>query len=125
MVVSDYNHYMNTEYTFDENIVSDLHKDAHGFRPCQNWWADWQSENAVGKQIIWDDLIDALGAANVEEDRRQQEAILKLEAQIVAIMAWPRQTREDAIRWIDEAFDAGGDREYLCYLLGVPYRYFG
>ncbi len=24
-------------YTFDEDIVSDLHKDAYGFRPCEGF----------------------------------------------------------------------------------------
>jgi len=29
-----------------------------------------------------------------------------------------------ALRWIHEAEDTGGDNEYLCYTLGLPYRYF-
>jgi len=28
------------------------------------------------------------------------------------------------IRWLLEAHDAGEDRDYLCYLLGVAYGYF-
>jgi hypothetical protein len=32
--------------------------------------------------------------------------------------------REMAMRWIHEAEGSNGDDEYLCFLLGLPYRYF-
>jgi hypothetical protein len=34
------------------------------------------------------------------------------------------KTREMAMRWIHEAEGSNGDDEYLCFLLGLPYRYF-
>jgi hypothetical protein len=39
---------------FDENIVSDLHKDARGFRPTQYWWDQWTQCNDAQKQFMWD-----------------------------------------------------------------------
>lgn len=47
------------EFTYgnsSNDTVSDMHMDAYGFRPSQNWWADWQSSNPVGKQQTWDEL---------------------------------------------------------------------
>jgi hypothetical protein len=32
--------------------------------------------------------------------------------------------RAMAMRWVHEAEETGGDDEYLCYTLGLPYRYF-
>jgi len=32
--------------------------------------------------------------------------------------------REMAMRWVHEAEGSDGDDEYLCFLLGLPYRYF-
>ena len=31
---------------------------------------------------------------------------------------------EMALRWIHEAEETGGDDEYLCYCVGLPYGYF-
>jgi hypothetical protein len=31
--------------------------------------------------------------------------------------------RETAIGWVTESFDVSGDRELLCFHLGLPYRY--
>ena len=31
---------------------------------------------------------------------------------------------EMALRWIHEAEGSNGDDEYLCFLVGLPYRYF-
>lgn len=51
-------------YTFDERSVSDLHKDAFGFRPGEYWWREWQAASMDEKQQLWDDLIAALDNAN-------------------------------------------------------------
>ena len=40
-------------YTFDENLVSDLHKDAYGFRPSQSFWATFAASNGVQFGLIW------------------------------------------------------------------------
>jgi hypothetical protein len=32
--------------------------------------------------------------------------------------------REMALRWIHEAEGSNGDDEFLCYLVGLPFRYF-
>lgn len=113
-----------TTYTFDENTVSDLHKDAFGFRPCQNWWADWQSMNPIGKQQEWDSLIVSL-ERRIEEDKADEayavEKFVKLVETTIAAGAGDVET---AHRWIMEASDCNGDWEYLCWTHGLPYRYF-
>lgn len=49
-----------TKFTFDPNSISDLHKDALGMRPGQDFWADWALADDIEKQEIWDSLLKML-----------------------------------------------------------------
>lgn len=112
-------------YTFDENILSDLHKDAYGFRPrSEEFWAEWDSADNDGKQRIWDGLLDAVDRAIETEREIQQEAIAEFESTVRSIMATVAgSTREDAIRYLHDQFDTQGSIESLEYELGVPFGY--
>ena len=111
-------------YTFDENIVSDLHKDAFGRRPCQNWWADWGSMNAVGKQQEWDYLIGAMEQRENERKEDERVGVLKFEANVAKTVANGAADRATAIRWMmDAEGTCNGDVEFFEYLMGVPYGY--
>ena len=115
---------MTKTYTFDSNIVSDLHKDAYGFRPREYFWAEWADADDDSKQRIWDELIEEMKASDDEEKRRQQAAIAATEVRIQKIMNMVAgSTREDAIRFLDDAYDTGGDINFLEFHLGVPYGY--
>ena len=63
-------------YTFDENIISDLHKDARGYRPVQGFWNMWNESSDDTKQDVWDMLIEELNAA-MEVQRTEEENALK------------------------------------------------
>jgi hypothetical protein len=112
------------DYTFDADIVSDLHKDAYGFRPSESWWANWYSASDAGRQAIWDDLLVALDAEIQEEEQRQKASIDKFEALVAINLQAGAADRATALRWIMDVSEAGGDWEYLCYLKGLPYQYF-
>ena len=58
-------------YTFDENIVSDLHKDAYGFRPAGSWWMMWEEASDLRRQEIWDNLVDDLNHSMDQEKQAQ------------------------------------------------------
>ena len=57
-------------------------------------------------------------------------AILKFEVFITDLMTnglpsgLVAADRETAIGWVTESFDVSGDRELLCFHLGLPYGYF-
>ncbi len=115
---------MEKQYTFDEKIVSDLHKEAYGLRPGADFWLEWDYATADEKQQIWDSL---LSEAQSEADRERQD-------QLDAEAAFERHverttrlvagsTREDAIRYMHDSFNTNGDVEYLEYILGVRYGY--
>ena len=113
-----------TQYTFDENTVSDLHKDAYGYRPCKFFWASWHEANDEFKQKIWDELIVELNESIRKEEAEQQVAIAATEVRIQTIMKMVAgSTRQDAIRFLDDAYDCRGDISFLEFHLGVPYGY--
>ena len=112
------------EYTFDENIVSDLHKDAYGSRPGERFWVEWDLTDNDGKQRMWDALLDDAERAVENEREYQQEAIADLEDRIRFMMSTIAGCqREDAIRYLHDTYNTHGDIEYLEYHLGVPYGY--
>jgi len=114
-----------TTYTFDENILSDLYKEAYGFRPrSEEFWAAWDSADNDGKQRIWDNLLDAAVADAAYERQCQQEAIADLEHRIRFMMNTVAGCdRASAIRYLHDAYQTHGDVEYLEFNLGVPYGY--
>jgi hypothetical protein len=113
-----------TQYTFDAHIVSDLHKDAYGYRPREYFWAEWHAADDAGKQRIWDELFADLCDSIEQEKRSQELSIAALEQRIQQILdTVVGSTRADAIRYLDEAYDCRGDISFLEYHLGVPYGY--
>lgn len=112
-------------YTFDESIVSDLHKDAYGFRPSNWFWTDWKNASDDQKQKIWDDLVETLE----DEIKRQREdnerATTQFEQRITDSIAAGAGTRQNAIRWIlqGEGLDKEQDYGYVCYQLDLPFSF--
>jgi hypothetical protein len=114
-------------YTFDENIVSDLHKDAYGFRPSTYWWQIWSESTDDQKQGTWDDLIDQLNQSMEQEKQAQARAIERFEVDIAKSIEWGARTRAAAIRWLVSAYDSSDyyteldKAEYFCYHNNLPY----
>lgn len=117
---------MAVTYTFDENIVSDLHKDAFGFRPGERFWSAWNSMDDDEKQAEWDHLIEACNRAIQEEEEQQARAITRFEALVQKTIESGAGNRETAIRWIMDASSAARDNDwdYLCWEHQLPYGYF-
>ena len=115
---------MEKQYTFDENIVSDLYKEAYGFRPRADFWSQWDSADNDGKEAIWCQLCDDARFEAERERRDQLDAEATFERHVErTIRLVAGSTREDAIRYMHDSFDTNGDVEYLEYLLGVRYGY--
>ena len=114
-------------YTFDENIVSDLHKDARGYRPDAYFWEEWTQCGDDTRQAMWDNLLVELEQANDREAQEQIAAINAFELEIVNALEVGARSREDAVRWIVQSLDLddvdlmyGGSA--ICYRKGLPYK---
>ena len=111
-------------YTFNADVLSDLHKDAYGFRPSGDFFREWDLLDNDGKQDLWDQLVDAVGESIQREREYQQMAIAEFESWVAQTMSIVfDSTREDCIRMLHDAHDTRGDVEYLEHCLGVPYGY--
>ena len=113
------------EFTFDSNLVSDLHKDALGFRPTKDFMNRWHQASDSVRQLIWDGMLIALDRALDEEAKAEQRAIEKFENGIEQQLANGAHDRDDAVKSLilgsmsDSELGYGGD--YVCYKLGLPY----
>jgi hypothetical protein len=113
-------------YTFDENIVSDLHKDAYGFRPTSGWWDCWHYQDNDGKQAAWNTLLDDLERSIARERREEADAMIALHQRIQGVMLLGAKDEVQALKWIMQAeeFDDHDLRygpSYFCYRFGLSY----
>ena len=112
-------------YTFDEDIVSDLHKDAYGFRPSEYFWGTWNAEGDSGKQTIWDALLCSLDQAMDDQKAAYDAAKSEYEARLAEYISIGAKDRATAIRWLVQSLelteaDKWYGAEYICYTLGLP-----
>ena len=111
-------------YTFNADILSDLHKDAYGFRPSEGFFVEWDLLDNDGKQDLWDQLVETVADSIQREREYQRMAIAEFEGWVKMTMKIVQDsTREDCIRMLHDAHSTHGDVEYLEHCLGVPYGY--
>jgi hypothetical protein len=116
-------------YTFSDQLVSDLHKDAYGYRPSEAFWLDWSRGTDDDRQSMWDDLLWAVDyevALGLEAER----CVREFEEEVAANLSRGADTRLIAVSWVLDArganflnsADAYG-ADWMRYELGLPYSY--
>ena len=104
-----------------QSIFWDMYKDAHGFRP-RHIRLDLCTEAEIEADL---DRLQVIIADNeLLRKAAEEKAAHAFEMRVQSILACGAKDREMALRWIHEAEGSNGDDEYLCFLLGLPYRYF-
>ena len=89
-------------YTFDEQSVSDLHKDASGHRPGDGFWQMWSTASDDTKQTIWDGLLTDLEYSISSEKEADRQAAAAFESLVTKTIEMGAGDRETAIRWLFE-----------------------
>ena len=116
-----------TKYTFCENTISDLHKDAWGYRPSQGFWVSWEASSDDAKQKIWNDLIDDMVKNDEEEAKIKAENASKLAKRIKEACKLGASNYRTAIRWILQADELKQDDYYeggqLAWEYNLAYRH--
>ena len=118
---------MTTEYTFSDDQISDLHKDAYGYRPSQLFFQRWTAMSDAEKQAQWDIMIEDMVQADAEIEIRQMESVNEFEAKVTALIESGARTREIAVKWLIDSADLGAystDMEYVAFTFGLPFNYF-
>jgi hypothetical protein len=99
----------------------DMYKDAYGVRPRGINTDSWTEADFEGEFVQLSKTIDANYKDQLEQEARAQH---DFEIRMLDLLMSGAKDREMAMRWIHEAEGSDGDDEYLCFLLGLPYRYF-
>ena len=115
------------KYSYSEESISDLHKDAWNHRPTQSFWFHWEMADQDAKQAIWDNLIDDMVKNDAEEAKRKKDNASNLAKRIKETCKMGAKNYKTAIRWILEADGIENDPYYegtqICYNLDIDYKY--
>lgn len=99
----------------------DMYKDAHNVRPRGIDTSTWTEAEFEAEFVSLSKTIEA----NYKDQLAQEEvAQHDFEIRVLDLLMSGAKDRDMALRWIHEAEGSNGDDEYLCFLLGLPYRYF-
>jgi hypothetical protein len=114
-----------TEYTYDERLVSDLHKDVYGSRPKEGFWMHWNLSTHDEKQELWNGLLRLLDLAFENEKKERAMNIANFEHRVLETIRYGAGDRVTAIRWILDTEDLldEPDKCFVRYKLGLPYDY--
>lgn len=113
-------------FSFSDELISDLFKDATGFRPGASWMEKWVSLSDVEKQEEWDYLCRTLEDNLAQEKIDEARAIERFEMEIDQLIDTGAGDRETAVRWFLQSVGLFGDEPgYIRYRLGLPYSYEG
>lgn len=116
---------MTTEYTFDSESLSDLFKDAHGFRPTSKYFENWKLMDDDEKQAEWDKLIVILEYENETQQKYEELQVKEFKALVAEIIKAGAKNESTAYRWLMDAAEwCNRDWENLAWKHGLPYSYF-
>jgi len=110
-----------TTYTYDDQTVSDLHKDAYGFRPGAVFMQAWKGMSPDAKQGMWDFLCSEL------EREMEQEKLAQLRSYELWVYLMTKTAKEkgvtfaEAVRQDVAEADVNGDYGYYCFQNGLSY----
>jgi hypothetical protein len=99
----------------------DMYKDAYGVRPRGIDTTEWSEAEFEAEFVSLAKTIDANYKVQLEQEERAKH---DFEMRVLSLLQTGAKDRDMALRWIHEAEGGGGDDEYLCFLLGLPYGYF-
>jgi hypothetical protein len=115
-------------YTYSEDLYSDFHKEAYGFRPGESTMMLWNEMTPDEKQQEWDNLHRTADQHIKEEAESEQQAIAAFESEISDNLSRGASDRKTAIRWILQANNISEEDmniykgEYACHVLGLPFE---
>jgi len=109
-------------FTFANELISDLHKDAYGFRPSQRFFDDWKSYSDEEKQEVWDALIHTMEYNQKEEARHEADNLNKFRETVRKVMNTCGVAWNDAIDYLWDAEDDTTDFDYFLWNYGIGYN---
>lgn len=117
-MVNGYSYTVTNMYTYSEEMFSDLHKDAWGFRPRNH---KFYTASPDAKQAYWDEAARVLENTIAIEREHEQRQVDEFRQRVHQLIECGAGDRKVAIRWIIESLDVNSDWDFAAYKLGIPY----
>jgi hypothetical protein len=115
-----------TTYTYDDQTVSDLHKDAYGTRPGVTFMRLWKGLSPDDKQGLWDAMCIELEAEMAREKEAARKAYSVWINRMFVLAKDKGITPAEAIKQDvgeDVDGDYGFDYGYYCFRHGLEYKH--
>ena len=111
-------------YTYSEELFSDFHKDAYGFRPRGH---EFYSATPERKQEIWDAIGRAFDRAQAEEAELEAQSLIDFEKEVHAYIELGAGDRQTALRWMtqNETFYHSQHVEHWVWEKGILFTDYG
>lgn len=111
-------------YTYSDDIISDLHKDARGFRPCEYFWEEWTQSPEDAKQHIWDKLVEEMEYNQKEEARIEADNLVKFRKLLRSVMDTASCNWKAALRYLVDAenLDINFELDYYLWDQGLGFQ---
>ena len=114
-------------FTYSDDVISDLHKDAYGFRPSQRFFDDWSTYTPAEKQECWDIMCRDMEQAWAEEKVQEAADVAKFEDRVQDVISIGAGNRTTALEWIvgQETFYHSQDVEHFVWQQGILFTDYG
>jgi len=111
-------------YTYSDELFSDFHKDAYGFRPRDH---EFYSATPERKQEIWDAIGRAFDRRQAEEAELEAQSLIDFEKEVQSCIELGAGDRQTALRWMtqNETFYHSQDIEHWVWGRGVLFTDYG
>ena len=86
-------------YSYDDSLISDLHKDCWGTRPSVYYMSTWKAMTPDQKQEEWNYMHNHVEESIRREEEVEQKSYDAWTSHIFNIMSLCNCTRADAIRY--------------------------
>ena len=115
-------------YTFSDELISDLHKEARRHRPPLAWADKWVDCSSDQKQIIWNDLLNEIELSKKALSFTEKKSAQEFEASILETISLGASDRQTAILWIIQGMylskhDLKFGGEFICFDQQLNYSY--
>ena len=113
-------------YTYSDDIISDLHKDARGFRPGVAWMHAWATSTDEEKQGIWDSLCEEMEISMKEQETAEAAALVEFRKVVRKTMNFCGTKWNKAVEYLCDAEGEDADCEqgfdHFLWKQGIGYN---
>ena len=98
-------------FTYSDDIISDLHKDAYGFRPSQFFMNNWAEYTPAEKQNCWDMLCEEMERSMKEQAAAEAAALVEFRKALATAMKFCDVKWNKALEYLADEADISIENE--------------